>query len=88
VGTYRLTVEYDGSEFHGWQRQPALRTAEGELRAALRRVVQDDVELTAAGASTPAPTPTVRRSASASRGSGPRTGSALPSTPCFPGTSR
>jgi tRNA pseudouridine38-40 synthase len=49
VGTYRLTVEYDGSEFHGWQRQPALRTAEGELRAALRRVVQDDVELTAAG---------------------------------------
>jgi tRNA pseudouridine38-40 synthase len=49
VGTYRLTVEYDGSDFHGWQRQPQLRTAEGELRTALGRIVPDEVEMTAAG---------------------------------------
>jgi tRNA pseudouridine38-40 synthase len=34
----RLTLEYDGSDFHGWAAQPGLRTVEGELRAALDRV--------------------------------------------------
>jgi tRNA pseudouridine38-40 synthase len=28
-------LEYDGAGFHGWARQPGLRTVEGELRAAL-----------------------------------------------------
>ena len=49
MGTYRLTVEYDGSDFHGWQRQPQMRTAEGELRTALSRIAHDDVAMTAAG---------------------------------------
>ena len=31
----KLTLEYDGSGFRGWAAQPALRTVEGELRAAL-----------------------------------------------------
>jgi len=29
----RAIVAYDGSEFHGWARQPGLRTVEGELSA-------------------------------------------------------
>ena len=33
----KLTLEYDGTGFHGWAAQPALRTVEGELRAALAR---------------------------------------------------
>ena len=35
---FKLTVHYDGSEFHGWQVQPALRTVQGELEAALTRL--------------------------------------------------
>ncbi len=31
----RLTLEYDGSAFHGWARQPGQRTVEGVLRDAL-----------------------------------------------------
>jgi tRNA pseudouridine38-40 synthase len=34
----RLTLQYDGTGFHGWARQPGLRTVEGELRDALRAV--------------------------------------------------
>ena len=34
----RLTLEYDGTAFLGWARQPGLRTVEGCLRVALDRV--------------------------------------------------
>ncbi len=45
----RLVLEYDGTEFHGWQSQPAVRTVEGVLRDALRRVTSELPALTAAG---------------------------------------
>jgi tRNA pseudouridine38-40 synthase len=38
VPTVRLTLEYEGTDFHGWAAQPALRTVEAELRAALDEV--------------------------------------------------
>jgi tRNA pseudouridine38-40 synthase len=31
----KLTIEYDGTDFRGWARQPDERTVEGELRRAL-----------------------------------------------------
>jgi tRNA pseudouridine38-40 synthase len=31
----KLTVEYDGTAFRGWARQPGERTVEGEMRQAL-----------------------------------------------------
>jgi tRNA pseudouridine38-40 synthase len=39
VPTVRLTLEYDGTGFRGWARQPGARTVEGTLRKALDDVV-------------------------------------------------
>jgi len=36
--TLKLTLEYDGTGFHGWARQPGKRTVEGNLRDALDEV--------------------------------------------------
>jgi tRNA pseudouridine38-40 synthase len=35
----KLTLQYDGTEFIGWARQPGLRTVEEELERALRTVL-------------------------------------------------
>lgn len=47
--TVRLEIEYDGSGFRGWARQPGLRTVQGELETALATVLRQPVELTVAG---------------------------------------
>jgi tRNA pseudouridine38-40 synthase len=45
----KLTLAYDGTEFHGWQIQPQLRTVQGELREALRKLFNHDVAVTGSG---------------------------------------
>jgi len=35
---WKVTLAYDGTDFHGWQVQPGERTVQGELQAALGRV--------------------------------------------------
>lgn len=47
----RLDLAYDGTDFSGWAIQPGLRTVEGELTAALGRVLRCDPapRLTVAG---------------------------------------
>jgi tRNA pseudouridine38-40 synthase len=45
----RLDIEYDGSAFAGWARQPGHRTVQGELERALAVVLREPVSLTVAG---------------------------------------
>jgi tRNA pseudouridine38-40 synthase len=49
VTTVRLDIEYDGTGFRGWAKQPGQRTVQGELEAGLETVLRESVELTVAG---------------------------------------
>jgi tRNA pseudouridine38-40 synthase len=45
----KVVLEYDGTNFAGWQRQAKGRTVEGELRKAIRSITGKDVTVYAAG---------------------------------------
>ena len=45
----KLTLAYDGTDFHGWQIQPELRTIQGELKQALQKLFNHDVNVTGSG---------------------------------------
>ncbi len=44
-----LGVSYNGSQFHGWQRQPDCRTVQGDLEQALSHVADCPITLQGAG---------------------------------------
>ncbi len=46
---YKLTIEYDGSRYYGWQRQPGQNTIQGKLESVLSRMCGDRVEVIGAG---------------------------------------
>ena len=45
----RLDIEYDGTDFAGWARQPGRRTVQGEIETALETLLREPVALTVAG---------------------------------------
>ena len=47
--TYKVTLEYDGTRYAGWQEQKNARTVMGELRKAAVTVFRGDVDLQGAG---------------------------------------
>ena len=49
MATFKLTLEYDGTDFAGWAAQPEQRTVEGELRTALDQVFPGWTGLAVAG---------------------------------------
>ena len=46
---YRATVEYDGTDFVGYQVQAKGRTVQGEIEKSLKRVTQADIRIDGAG---------------------------------------
>ncbi len=46
---FKLTIQYDGTDFHGWQIQDGLRTVQGELTSALSLVENRDVVVHGSG---------------------------------------
>jgi len=47
--TIRLDIEYDGTDFAGWAKQPGLPSIEGALEEVLGRILQQPVSLSVAG---------------------------------------
>ena len=45
MGNYLLTIAYDGSGFHGWQKQPAEKTVQGHLEQTLSRLFDRQIRL-------------------------------------------
>lgn len=45
----KLTIEYDGKEFNGWQKQPDKLNIQGSIEMAIKQITGEDVELNASG---------------------------------------
>jgi len=46
----KLTIEYDGKDFNGWQKQPNKLNIQGEIERAIKDITkEDDIELNASG---------------------------------------
>ena len=45
----KLTIEYDGKDFNGWQKQPGKLNIQGSIEAAIKQITGEDVQLNASG---------------------------------------
>lgn len=46
---FKLVIEYDGSRFHGWQRQPNDPSIQGEIESAIHRMTRQNITLIGSG---------------------------------------
>jgi len=46
---FKIIIEYDGTNFFGWQKQPDTKTVQGEIEKALSRILNQEVKITGSG---------------------------------------
>jgi tRNA pseudouridine38-40 synthase len=46
---FKITIEYDGGDYHGWQRQAIGRTIQGEIESALATMTSYSISVTGSG---------------------------------------
>ncbi len=44
-----LSIEYDGTNYCGWQKQPNVKTIQGEIEKAIKQAIGEDVEIFGSG---------------------------------------
>lgn len=49
MATFKLTIEYDGTAYAGWQRQPDRPTVQAAVETAIRSITRTDIPVTGAG---------------------------------------
>lgn len=49
LSNFKITIEYDGSVFHGWQRQKGHRTVQEEIENALHTVIRQKIAVIGSG---------------------------------------
>jgi tRNA pseudouridine38-40 synthase len=49
MNRYKITIEYDGSHYYGWQRQESLKTIQGTIEEAIFKFSGQKTQLFAAG---------------------------------------
>ncbi len=45
----KLTIEYDGKEFNGWQKQPDKLNIQGTIEKAIEQITGEEIDLMASG---------------------------------------
>ena len=46
---YLMTFSYDGSKYKGYQKQPRVKTIQGEIEKALKEITGEKIEISASG---------------------------------------
>ncbi|MBU0463508.1 MAG: tRNA pseudouridine(38-40) synthase TruA [Proteobacteria bacterium] len=46
---FKIIIEYDGTNFFGWQKQPDTKTVQGEIEKALSLILNQEIKITGSG---------------------------------------
>lgn len=46
---YKISISYDGTNYHGWQRQPDKKTIQGQLETALKKIFSGNISVIGSG---------------------------------------
>lgn len=49
IENYRIKISYDGTGYHGWQRQPGKKTIQGSFEGALAKITKKEIPVIGAG---------------------------------------